>query len=1367
MTNNFKVVALYNTLAQDTTPTVSEMNEFYHFINKGTSTIEAQAAQMMTNSGKDAAFKLLSNAQIVDELYLGLLGKGAGVDAEGKAYWVDQLTNNSSTVNVLSVAAAIINGVDAIDSAYIETKYATQAADLAAYAGSPETPVETVGLTTYLTAGQDILTGTDGNDTFYALAGQNQNGAIANAFATGDVINGGNGTDTLEASLVSDGTVADGTTTSINGRTTNLEIAKFEVLSNEVEVEAGRMDSVKQFWSDNSDETLVINDVRLGSKLAITKDVTFGMKDVDQDAGLTAAFDTNSLIKAGASTVNSQVLIRVADVSTETNATPVANVDITIGFTLGETKYVLENVQSADGTYAGLKTAIDAALDAKGLTGLEVDFGAAYNNVTAANNLVTLPFTAQEILIKDPAGKEFSGVTFEYKAIASIKDQFLVVGNASAVDPISTSATIETNLILDNAGRGSTAGDVTIGGMSNSNKAIETLNLSVDRDSKIDDLSSGTGMVDTTVTGGTDVAFNTIIVDSLTAKGDLTIGTIGDTQTFDATNFTGENLTVTAGEAFDGSANGTITKDALYTYNTAASNDKLTVTYSNAAVDTIKSGVSINTLAGDDVVTLNQNGGSATEWTNALKLENVKVNTGAGNDKVYVGDDKSTANITAGAGNDFVQVSDSTNTGTINSAANNTAQWILNASGVSTTGFVGNGNTENKVFKAQVQVTFEGIKSGIVNVDYSNFVTTSDNINDAIIKAISEDAQLSQLLSTTKIKNYGLQVDSLIHRDLTATDFKVEFIAPAATLGTVSGTKQVATTQEMTDAWKAYYGSSTAFGSSGTTDGYTNGGTAQVMLNDMITKITSVGTPLAATTQTETGANSTAVTFNVIDAGAGDDMIVLSSSEANGFDKVVFTGDFGNDTIMNFNTGTSSVTSVADQLDFTSYLDQAANDRGASANTKTNTIDKQVKYSFATEFDGSATTAAEFTHNAVTLVNYANINTTTYATTVVTSVDKVTTDMVTKYVNATLNGTAAATAVGSTFVVRIADNASGATGGNKESVFTVKITAYDAAATNKYTFAVENKGTIEYGKMFSSFSDFAAKTSTGTSAATTAEIDAIKAATDVTNFVLANATATNVTTLTYANAETATIDLAKTITVANGVTLTAAATVINDATLTGTATIVGAGNVVITDATTQGYNDIDTTGTLTITAAAGSTIDVSANTTASSITINGGDGVDTITTGTVGATITAGKSNDIITLGAGADTVKFSVDNGSDTITGFTTSNDKLDFSALTLVGTAAVDTAATGSAIALSAAKAIIVSDSADTTFSNILTIMNAAIDTTGDVTGSSIIAIDNGTNTNIYAYAADAVANAIEIGELTLIATVNGVLAEADIIA
>lgn len=68
-----------------------------------------------------------------------------------------------------------------------------------------------------------------------------------------------------------------------------------------------------------------------------------------------------------------------------------------------------------------------------------------------------------------------------------------------------------------------------------------------------------------------------------------------------------------------------------------------------------------------------------------------------------------------------------------------------------------------------------------------------------------------------------------------------------------------------------------------------------------------------------TGSASTATNSTVtVDAGAGDDMIILGTGA--GVDTVVFNGSFGSDTIVNFHG--NDATTVQHRMDFTSYLDK-------------------------------------------------------------------------------------------------------------------------------------------------------------------------------------------------------------------------------------------------------------------------------------------------------------------------------------------------------------------------------------------------------------------------------------------------------------
>lgn len=688
-----------------------------------------------------------------------------------------------------------------------------------------------------LTEGRDILTGTSNDDVFYGDASQvTGSGHVTNVLGTGDVLDGGDGYDTLIASVFAENN--NGILEGIYPRTTNIEEVHVEALEgngwwsdallnwNMVLVDAGRMQGVEQFWTDNSSADLFLNDVRVGDG-RITKDITFGMRDVDTGADLYAAFETNSILNAGTSRVNSQVLVRVADVTTATPATPLANVDLTIGFSLDGNPVVLEHVRSTDGTYAGLKTAIENALADKGMGNLIVSFGAAYNSVTVLSNTVNLPFTAQEILITDPAGKEFSDVTFDYSSIESVNQEFLVAGNAAAVEPGTVSSLIETNLILDNAGRGSMAGHVHIGGMSNSGKVIEKLNIEVDRSSKIYDVYTGYGLSPNEggIDGHTRVSFKQIEVTSGDRNGDLTIHNVRDVQNFDATAFAGQNLTI-------GADLKSTTAHVFNTANDANSNDTLTINVQNNAAAHKNFSLSVNTGGGNDSVWLDLGladpyhhlVGQHNPLINQKQLANAVINAGDGDNVVRTwgaGD----VIITTGSGNDTIYTDNSgVQTGPMlnlienpnfdpalydpavpgtweyivspgNDAPpvghNGYAAFVFNAvdGNRGLTNILGNSDNGNSslanqvaqtynAFKLTVQVTFKGLESKFIKVDYNGYQTTTAQINQAVIEAVNTDAELSKLITASVDRGEALVVRSLIDGRMDLADLGINLIAP-------------------------------------------------------------------------------------------------------------------------------------------------------------------------------------------------------------------------------------------------------------------------------------------------------------------------------------------------------------------------------------------------------------------------------------------------------------------------------------------------------------------------------------------------------------------------------------------------------------
>ncbi|MGO3700567.1 MULTISPECIES: DUF4214 domain-containing protein [Halomonas] len=822
----------------------------------------------------------------------------------------------------------------------------------------PEVPA-TPGETFVLTEGRDNVTGTANDDTFVGDVGQNQNGAISNALSTGDRLDGAGGRNTIEASLINDNEVDDGTTQAPRPITQNIQEVYIEALqSNSTDggnatLDVTRMENVEQYWSDFSRSDMTFSGVNLnGSNLNITKDVTFGMRDVDFDSGLRAMFESQSLVRAPATQLNSQLLVRIADVSTETPTTPLANVDLNLSFDLGGETVTLDGIRSTDGTYAGLVEALRAELAEAGQSDVEVALSTPYEQVTVAGNTVNLPFTAQEILITDAAGNEFSNVNFTQSAIEPVADGFLVAGNAQPVDPAVSSNLIETNLVLDNAGRGSEAGDVTIGGMSNSGTVIEKLNLEVDRSSKVDNVFSAYGMGHGVVNNTeTKVAFEQIEVTSGAAQGDLSIANVGNVHNFDATAFEGANLAVNGLAGLDNAGSDNFGDDwepnadaRAHVYNTAneaGSSDTINVTYSlDKAAEFNGFSLGINTGAGDDTIhTISEN----TLGNNLLNQQdlqpNVTINAGSDNNTVWT-EGAGGVSITTGTGNDVIYTD---NSGLSQMNSDLGATWLVNAANTEFTDLRGTiaglssgqttpaGNDIPAVlFGAQLTVTLAGAQTGgevtsgaaaafgngfegVINMNDilgDRIFGDQNDVNAAIMQVVNNHNVLSKLLVAENGPDNSLVIRSLVDGTFAAEDLQITML-PAGVSGMSSSDKgrlETAIRQEANDSsfdgtdanlQAVLTGSRTAVD---TIEGIGTGG--GVLATDNGADLTG-----SASTNNNTG--------NIVNAGAGRDVIVLST-DANSNETVVFENDFGRNTIVNFDAdGTSA---GADVLDFTAYL---------------------------------------------------------------------------------------------------------------------------------------------------------------------------------------------------------------------------------------------------------------------------------------------------------------------------------------------------------------------------------------------------------------------------------------------------------------
>lgn len=737
-TNGLSAAKLYSAIFGEPA-SQSVVDSYENGKSSSTTVAKAMWADAAQGTGY-ASYNYDNNTVLVYEIYMNVLGRTeAEIAADaGVQWWVDQFDQGTYTAD--EAVVAILGGINPAndpygDQAYVDAKL-TEGADF------------------NLEITKDDISGTANDDTFYAEVQQNQNGSIVNALATGDVIDGSTGDDELIATVLNDNEVDDtADNVAINMSTTSIEKVSLSVIEEDVTIDAGDMDSVEEFWSDDSEGNLTIKDVRLGSELVVTQEITFGMKDVDFDSGLTATIDSLSFENEGATTTNSKILIEVGDSNKAADSTdPLELIKLSLNFTHNSTDYVLTDIISTDGTYAGLKTAIETELTAQGLTTLTVDFGDDLDEIIATNDTVPLLYAdAKQIIITDPAGNAFTN--FLSGVAAAVSNQSSnPVSNTDVVAPALNTTYVETNLILDNAGRGSTAGDVNIDAMSNSDEGIEKFNVMVDRDSAIASLST------------TNDKLTEVEITSLTNEGDLEIGeldagiTLIDASAFagdnlmlgqtvedngaDVTNLTTLSANISADVRFDAALTSTASAD--YAYTTGSGSDTINVSIDGNAVDADGESFSLTTGSNDDTVTVTMDATQdGVSFDTMDELANMSISTDAGNDSINI-NAYGTFEIEAGDGDDIVVI-DSTDE---NGNATTINYTFGDASGAQSWGSTAQ---ERVLYEAELTITYAGYESTVtIDTDSSgNFKADQITINNAVKEAIDESEILSKLLSYT------------------------------------------------------------------------------------------------------------------------------------------------------------------------------------------------------------------------------------------------------------------------------------------------------------------------------------------------------------------------------------------------------------------------------------------------------------------------------------------------------------------------------------------------------------------------------------------------------------------------------------------
>lgn len=933
----------------------------------------------LTQADYDAA--VVRQAYITNRADVGLsfaekLGADSNVNSTGDAVLSDP-------AYLASLEA--LKGVDgtAASKAAAETKL-----DDAVETGNPvlaltgQAPSAGTGTTFTLTESQDNLAGTDKDDAFNAYVFDNQN-----TLQSGDMVDGGAGLDTLTAVIGNSQAFA------ITPVTQNVEIVEIRAQSalsygddnadNEVvsapgsensgnidghsQFDAQDMKGVQEWWSVDSRANLVIEDVRSNSH-----QTKIGVRNTDAgDVNYEVYFDDQHVTANDGTNSGDQVFLDLLDQLHAPDAPLQQHPYKSFSFVFNGQTYTVDNLE-APNSYVELETLVRDQIGTLGLSAslevTRVPGGFQDNNGVQGDRIVISSKEGTDVSV--PASGSFTTGDSKNSGDSAVDDVYFALNDqAGVLTPALTSTGVE----LDNVGRGSKAGDVVIGNMSmlgntgegttSGSDGIQQFDVEVDRSSWINELRS-TGdqeeSSDLEVVNVINIAQNNAAGD-----GDLQIDVLKDVRVFDAATMAGDvALTASLSEAVtakymnlvDTAVNSAADNsetvyrnvtDTFFSYDMGNGDDTLNLTLSeqnleDAGTTTREDFVlEVNGGNGNDALTVEITDPTANTgdfwYANHQENSEIVVNGGAGNDTIRTpgaGD----LDINAGSGDDTVY---SDNSG----AASN---WVVNATNTDVDGLDSAGTgTEGMLFNASLTVTYAAANgtnaAGMTQpqatenvVGFESKVTvTSDatgdqrTVNQAIKKAINEDAVLSKLLVAKDGPAHTLVITSLV--DGTNVTQDISFNVEAVSLASLSDSQQ-ATLQT---AYEKLTGNSALTLNQGVLDAAANAydGSNAVLAN--------------------AGTASIFESNNVINVGSGNDVVVLSTG-TNSNETVEFTGTgLGNVTLVNFDDDAGS--SSEDTLDFSAYLTGMTS---ASGSTQSQAAIADT-YEMVNVSTGSATASAD------------------------------------------------------------------------------------------------------------------------------------------------------------------------------------------------------------------------------------------------------------------------------------------------------------------------------------------------------------------------------------------------------------------------
>lgn len=819
----------------------------------------------------------------------------------------------------------------------------------------------------YLTTGQDILSGTSGDDTFNATIFDNQN-----TLQSGDRIDGGAGHDVLNADLGTSALFA--ATPEIK----NVEVIKFRAQANASDRgsnnvanddDAARIDAERiqagddgklQLWSQDSRADLVIEDVRVNSN-----NVTIGMGNTDSGNVDMKVYFNDQYLKSEDATTTGTLNLQLIDTvgalpeAQGGHANPLYDNPYTgFKFTLDGKEYTVDfkaynhNTDETP-TYAELAAQIQAAINADATLsklGLTVTLDGPFNAVVGIGNHKGETVTGEKIIVTSSNGALSGGSWLASNGLPETNSTSATMIS----DQVNTCPLIKTNVALDNVGQvqwddasaclpdnsifGSQAGELVIGGMG-TRGGVERFDVTVERGSWLSSMSSTNNTLRMVTVKNGDTGNDG--VDAGAGKGQLFIGHtraagdpmtawqdaprllstngLTDVKTFDASEMGGNvnigaQITNAAYDKYLKDVDGVNNMDASYapngpfSYKTGSGNDTVNMTVDGGVAADRDFIMNVETGAGDDFVqfamTFAEN---SNQLANQVALKNVTIDTGAGNDVIKL-PGSGAVKVLAGAGNDAIYT-DNTGAQELSSTKATKGVYVLNADTdaaalIDVNAVNGAQPLNNDVLSTSNEDILVG--TGLVQLDVTvDFLGVAKTVTVATWSGDGSSA-------TTTVSQEAIRqaIITAINEDDRLSTLMVAKDGAGYSLLLESLVDGELSLEDLNISFASTAKGATTTASCSLAPSYTDVKFAKDGVNDV-------------TGEASTATNSTVT----VDAGAGDDMIILGTGA--GVDTVVFNGSFGFDTIVNFHGDDAA--SVQHKMDFTSYLDKVDAAKPATA----------------------------------------------------------------------------------------------------------------------------------------------------------------------------------------------------------------------------------------------------------------------------------------------------------------------------------------------------------------------------------------------------------------------------------------------------